>query len=149
MADTQGAEAAWIALLRAHRSCLRRIDARLKAASLPPLAWYDVLWEIERAGVDGIRPVQLERRVILEQSNVSRLITRLVRAGYVERCGCPTDKRGQTVHLSASGRAMRRRMWPIYQQAIADVVGTRLPAARARQLSVLLAPFVEPTSKTA
>ena len=46
---SEAAEAAWVALVRAHRVATARVEADLKAAGLPPLAWYDALWELTRA----------------------------------------------------------------------------------------------------
>ena len=49
---------AWVGLLRAQRRALGLVEERLKAAGLPPLAWYDALLELERAGAAGMRPFE-------------------------------------------------------------------------------------------
>ena len=41
---------AWSHFLGAHALALRAVEARLKAAGQQPLAWYDVLLELDRAG---------------------------------------------------------------------------------------------------
>ena len=51
---------AWARLLKAERLALARVEAALKQAGLPPLAWYDVLLELERAGETGMRPFELD-----------------------------------------------------------------------------------------
>jgi len=110
---------------------------------LPPLAWYDVLLELERAGKAGLRPFELERALLLEQYNLSRLIDRIEREGLVERAPCPQDGRGQIVRVSERGRSMRRAMWPIYAQAIEAAVGGRLDKAEAQTLSALLGRLID------
>lgn len=133
------AVAAWISLARAHRVAMCDVEARLKAADLPPLAWYDVLWELEMAGECGLRPFALEKALLFEQYNLSRLIDRMHKAGLVERCSCLDDRRGQTLHVNDQGRALRQRMWDVYGLAIAEIVGDRLDAAEAERLAALLA----------
>ena len=44
---------AWIALMRAQQTALLKIERAFRDAELPPLAWYDVLWELDRAGEPG------------------------------------------------------------------------------------------------
>jgi DNA-binding MarR family transcriptional regulator len=133
---------AWIALNRAQQVALSRIERAFRDAGMPPSAWYDVLWELEKAGVAGLRPFEIERRRLIAQSNVSRLIDRLAQAGYVERQPCDEDGRGQRVVITAAGRDMRKRMWPIYARAIGDAVGRRVSEREAATLATLLAQLV-------
>ena len=70
------AVSAWVALARAYRLAFATFEARLKAESLPPMAWYDALWELEKAGEAGLRPFELEQAMLFEQYNLSRLVER-------------------------------------------------------------------------
>jgi DNA-binding MarR family transcriptional regulator len=134
---------AWTRLLRAHQSALGRVEGALKAAGLPPLAWYDVLLELERAE-GGMRPYALEERLLLPQYSLSRLLARLEAAGLIERGACPGDGRGQVVAITDAGRAMRSRMWPVYGAALQKAIGAKLCAAEADILAVLLGKLVAP-----
>lgn len=129
---------AWARLMAAQRRALATVEGRLKAADLPPLVWYDVLLEVERAGEGGVRPFELERAMLLAQYNLSRLLDRIERAGLVQRKSAPDDGRGQIVVVTDEGLAMRRRMWPVYADAIQAAVGERLTEAGARTLGDLL-----------
>ena len=133
----------WARLLRAHRAALTSVEGALKVAGLPPLTWYDLLLELERAGEGGLRPFELERELLLPQYGVSRLIDRLEKAGHLERKACEDDGRGQRLVITESGRKLRREMWPVYGQAIEGAVGRRLTRAEARSLSGLLAKLVD------
>lgn len=118
----------WIDLLQAGRHLQDEIEHRLKAAGLPPLAWYDVLIELERGPADGLRPRDLQERLLLAQYNLSRLIDRLVHEELVVRRPCPEDGRGQLVRITPGGRRLRQRMWATYGPAIDELIGQRLPA---------------------
>jgi DNA-binding MarR family transcriptional regulator len=130
--------AAWIGLMRAQRLVMGRVEARLKAAELPPLSWYDALWELEKAGEEGLRPFELEKALLFEQYNLWRLADRLVSAGLIHRCVCPDDRRGQVLRVTEEGRALRREMWKVYGDAIEDAMGCRLSAEEAETLAALL-----------
>jgi DNA-binding MarR family transcriptional regulator len=136
---------AWTRLIRAQQATLAAIESDLKTAGFPPLAWYDVLLELSRAEA-GLRPFALEQELLLAQYNLSRLLDRLEQAGYVERQTCPEDGRGQIVAITASGRALVKRMWPTYRAAIARHVGAKLSEDDAARLAALLGKLTGATS---
>ena len=137
---------AWARLMKAQNQALGSVEGALKAAGLPPLAWYDVLLETERAGRDGLRPFELERAMLLAQYNLSRLVDRIEAAGYVERRPCVDDGRGHLIAITDAGRAVRRRMWPVYARAIEAAVGQRLSGRQAAMLSELLGHLIDEPS---
>ena len=72
------ATAAWIRLMRVQSRVLDAVEQDLKKAGFPPLAWYDALLELSRAPSGELRPVELERQMLIPQYSTSRLIDRLV-----------------------------------------------------------------------
>lgn len=133
---------AWAFLLSAHATLVERIEAALAAAELPPLAWYDVLWELEKA--EGrLRMHDLARRVVLSRSNLSRLADRLENAGLIERKDCPEDGRGYNLVLTRAGRAMRKKMWSKYEQEIERVFSRHITTDEARVIGEALARTVK------
>lgn len=137
-APSDSAIRAWVRLERAHRAAQSAVEARLKKAGLPPLAWYDALLELERAGTAGLRPFELQKEMLFAQYNLSRLVDRLEAAGHVTRGASEADGRGQVLTITKAGRTLRRQMWPVYATAIEDAVGRHLSEAEARSLSDLL-----------
>lgn len=129
---------AWTRLERAHRAALADVQDRLKKAGLPSLEWYDVLLELERAEPAGLRPFELQKAMLFAQYNLSRLIDRMETAGLVARAASELDGRGQVLHTTHQGRALRRRTWPTYAAAIQHAVGRHLSEAEARALASLL-----------
>jgi len=129
---------AWARLIRAQQEMLSAVEAELEAAGFPPLGWYDVLLELTRVEDGGLRPVALEQELLLAQYNLSRLLDRLEKAGHIERRACPEDGRGQIVAITASGRALVKRMWPTYRAAIARHVEAKLSEDEATRLATLL-----------
>jgi DNA-binding MarR family transcriptional regulator len=116
---------AWGRLVKARQLVFDAVEADLKAAGLPPLSWYDVLVDLRDAG-GRLRPQDIERHLRIAQHNVSRLVDRLEKAGYVARIPVEGDARGQTVAITEPGRDLLARMWPAYAAAIQKHVGDRL-----------------------
>lgn len=103
----------WVALNLVQRATYRTIDTALKVEGLPPLRWYDVLWELERAE-EGLRPFELEKRLIFEQSNLSHMLRRIVGEGLVKQKAHQDDRRGKVMIITKKGRGVRKQMWKIY-----------------------------------
>jgi DNA-binding MarR family transcriptional regulator len=137
---------AWARLIKAQQRALDSIERALKAAKLPPLAWYDVLLELERAG-GSLRPFELEREMLLAQYNLSRLIDRMEEAGYVERRALKEDRRGQAIVITAAGKTLRRRMWSVYGPAIQAAIGDHLSPKQIDTLSALMGVLIEKLAK--
>jgi DNA-binding MarR family transcriptional regulator len=135
---------AWIRLMRAQQAALLKIERAFRDAGLPPHAWYDALWELDQAGDKGLRPFEIERQMLIAQSNISRLIDRLEAAGYVERHPCKDDARGQFIVITPAGKAMRKRMWPVYAAALNAVIGQRVSDREAATLGGLLDRLLDP-----
>jgi DNA-binding MarR family transcriptional regulator len=130
---------AWSSLVRAEKALADRVEENLKSAGFPPLDWYHVLNEVERAPKGMIRQSSVQSRTQLAQYNVCRLVDRLQAEGLVERHQCQIDGRNNVVVITAKGRALRRAMWPVYAAAIEQHFGSRLTQGEAEQLAQLLA----------
>ncbi|MBX9711678.1 MAG: MarR family transcriptional regulator [Xanthobacteraceae bacterium] len=129
---------AWIRLMRIQSRVLDAVEQDLKKAGFPPLAWYDALLELSRAPGGELRPVELEKQMLLPQYSTSRLIDRLVDEGLAMRRECEKDKRGLFVEITDAGRELQKKMWNSYSTAIERHMGSKLSDAEAIQLAALL-----------
>ena len=125
---------AWALFLKAYATLVNQVEAAFATAQLPPLTWYDVLWELEKAEDGRLRMHELAQQVVITRSNLSRLLDRLESAGLITREPCPDDRRGAFAVISAAGRAMRRKMWPVYSAQIAALFASHLTDSEARQM---------------
>lgn len=125
---------AWALFLTAHAVLVERIEARLAEAGLPPLSWYDVLWALERAEDRRLRMSELADMTVLSRSNLTRLVDRLESAGLVARERAEEDRRGAFAVVTSEGRAMRRKMWPVYSTAIKELFEDHIDSREAAQM---------------
>jgi DNA-binding MarR family transcriptional regulator len=126
---TTSAPDLWFSFVRAHRLMIREVERRLAGAGLPPYAWYDALWGLE-SGPNGTRRMhELADALAIERYNLTRLIDRLESEGLVTRARSTDDGRAAFVTITREGRAMRKKMWKIYQATIADLFLTQFDPA--------------------
>jgi DNA-binding MarR family transcriptional regulator len=133
---------AWVRLVRARHAVVSAVEADGKAAGVLPMEWYDVLWDLERHE-DGVRPFELEQRLLFAQYNLSRLIDRLVEAGLVKKVACPSDKRGHMLFITEAGRKARKATWPHYARSVNKHLGDKLSEAETEKLAALLGKLIE------
>lgn len=132
------AAAAWIRLMRVQSRVLDCVEQDLKRGGFPPLAWFDALMELSRAPNGELRPVELEKQMLIPQYSTSRLIDRLVDEGLAARRECKMDKRGLFVEITSAGRELHKKMGSAYAVAIEKHVGSKLTDADAAKLCGLL-----------
>jgi len=95
---------AWRGLLRVHAQLSKALDAQLIAAHGLPLSSYEVLMYLFDADGGRMRMNELADSVLLSRSGLTRLVDRLEREGYLERCSCAHDARGAFAVLTPAGR---------------------------------------------
>jgi DNA-binding MarR family transcriptional regulator len=134
---------AWAVLLTAHATLIEKIETALAEAKLPPLAWYDVLWELEKAEGGKLRMHELARRIVLSRSNLTRLADRLENAKLIEREDTPHDRRGYHCVITRAGLAMRKKMWPVYKAEIERLFSKHITLEEARTIGEALARAVK------
>lgn len=127
--------ALWVALNLAQRSVYRALDQELKAQGLPPLRWYDVLWAIERADKSGLRAFEIKRRLLFDQSNLSRLLRQMVQEGLVDETVFEEDRRGKTLRITAKGRKVRKQMWKLYGPRLGEQMRKVSETGAAQQVT--------------
>jgi DNA-binding MarR family transcriptional regulator len=99
---------AWVALLRAHATSIRRFNAELVSEHGLTLNDYEVLLHLSHADGSRLRRVDLAERVLLTPSGITRLLEGLERCGYVERASCEADARVTYAQLTEVGEAKLR-----------------------------------------
>ena len=95
---------AWRGLLRVHAQLSKALDAQLDAAHGLQLTSYEVLMYLSDAEGGRMRMNDLAASVLLSRSGLTRLVDRLERDGYLERCSCAHDARGAFAVLTPAGR---------------------------------------------
>lgn len=128
---------AWVSLLRGQQKALRAVELALKRNGFPPLIWYDVLLELGRSDA-GLRHKDLHQHLLLEKYNLSRLLDRMEQQGLILREESKEDGRGAQLKITAKGKTMRRKMWPVYNSAVTENFSSHYDRAELKQLNEFL-----------
>jgi DNA-binding MarR family transcriptional regulator len=115
---TKLAADAWGALLQVHATLVPRLDRRLRQRAALPLAWYDVLLELQAAPDRQLTMTQLAERVVLSRTRVSRVVDELAAEGFVRRETNANDARSAFAVLTKDGLIKFREAAPIYLEGI-------------------------------
>src|SRR5436309_15217352 len=104
---------AWGSFMRAHATLMRRLEVDLAQATGLPLADFDVLAQLARAGGE-LRMTDLAGRALISRSGMTRRVARLVEEGLVRRANTDADARGVVVALTDAGVARLTETAPVH-----------------------------------
>lgn len=110
----------------------RRLEARYKAAFGIRVAEWRIIAHLSQADSASMRDIQ--SRVELHKSRVSRAAKRLEAAGYIKRRSNARDRRIVDLSLTGSGRAILNEIIPIteeFQEELRKELGEHNIAFRA------------------
>lgn len=83
-------------------------------------AQYNVL-DILAGSPAGISQRELGDLLVVDRSNVTGLLDRLEKAGWVRREDDPADRRVYRVSLTSAGRALWAKVHPLYLEVVAQL----------------------------
>src|SRR3954454_5260954 len=130
---------AWRALLNTHGRLTTEVEAALAAAGLPQLAWYDVLWALQRARGKALRMGELADAVTISRSGLTRLVDRIEADGLLGRRPSADDRRAIEAKITPAGSKLLRQMWPVYEKVLRDQFESKLTTHEARAVRKALA----------
>ena len=80
-------------LLEAFSGMERRLARNLEAEAELPLTWFEVLLRVARSPEERLKMSELSAQLALTTGGVTRLVDRIVDAGYLERVPADHDRR--------------------------------------------------------
>ncbi len=89
-------------------------------------AQYNVLNVLEGAG-EGMSQRALSELLVVDRSNVTGLIDRMEKNGWVKREDDPADRRVYRISLTKEGRRLWKRVHPRYLESVAAVTRGMAP----------------------
>jgi DNA-binding MarR family transcriptional regulator len=129
---------AFVALLGAHATATRKLNAQLLADHGLTLSDYEVLLRLARAPDRRMRRVDLAQEVFLSASGVTRLLDGLERSGFVERASCSSDRRVVYAVLTDVGLAKLREAASSHVGQVEELFDARYGADDLGRLQSLL-----------
>lgn len=129
----------WQAFLAAHRTLVERMANQMMADHQLPLEWFDVLIHLADMPGRRLRQKDLNDRLLLSESGVSRMLARIEAAGLIHRTPADDDRRGIEVALTAKGQQALTEALESHLALVAELFTDRLTATERSALKRVLA----------
>ena len=120
------------------RAFRRALQIRLAAHGIPFGHWsfLRILWD-----ADGLTQKELSARAGVMEPTTFAAMKAMEAQGYIERRQLPTNRKNMYIHLSASGRALKKRLVPLAEEAnrisVRDVPSADIATVRRVLLSMI------------
>lgn len=124
----------WIRLMKAYNLLLR--EARSSLDGRCTLPQFDVLAHLEPEAT-GLPQAELSRRLLVTAGNVTGLIDRMERLGWVKRVPDPEDRRVSRVQLTTAGKSAAGELIPQHSGDIEQVFNTLTDREKLQLRSLL------------
>lgn len=128
----------WRLFLTVHTRLGERVEQDLKQAGLPTFEWYDVLVALKQAPNQRLRLSELAEVLLVNRTNVTRLVDRLEKASLIQREACQDDRRGAFAVLTEAGLAMQQTMWKVYSRSIMEYFARHLEDQEVKVMAIAL-----------
>lgn len=135
----------WQHIATVHAHVEERLATAVQRRHGLGLSEYRALGHLAATDKNELRMQELADKVGLNQSSVTRLVSRLQAAGFTYRDLCPDDRRGVYTVLTDEGRARHAEARPTYEQTLtaalddtaqaSPALGALIAAMRATELA--------------
>lgn len=126
----------WESLFRSQVSVMRSLASEFPMHGLT-FNEYDILFTLSREPGNSARLRVINRRVLLSQPSVSRLVDRLTGRGLLEKRVDPGDKRGAIVTITEEGYRTFLAAAKTHMASIRRILHSSLTEAEMGQLRAL------------
>jgi DNA-binding MarR family transcriptional regulator len=110
----------WRALLMGMTLLMGRLDDDLRRVCDLSLVEYEILVRLSESPGRQLRMAQLADALAHSRSRVTHTISRMERAGLVERGSSPEDGRGVVASMTDRGFALLRSVAPVHVNGVRD-----------------------------
>ena len=110
-------------------------------------AKFNVLMVLKhQAGHMGMSQVDISKHLIVTASNMTRLLDKLEKEGFVQRSALKNDRRVKTIKITPKGSQLLDRAWPGYESLLKNLTSL-LGSSDQKILSGLLIKWIEKLMK--
>ncbi len=109
----------FIAVTLLRRRMMKAIGAKTKAVTMEQLGVLEVLM------MNGpLNMSEISNGLYKENANITRIIDKLEKNGFVERKKSPTDRRAILIHLTPAGEAIFKELIPVLINELKSATST-------------------------
>lgn len=108
-------------LLEATSGLERRLGRTLESETDLPFTWFEVLLRVARSEGGRLMMSELSQQLALTTGGVTRLVDRIVDAGYLERIAAEHDRRVMYAAITGTGRKAVEHAAEVHAEELREV----------------------------
>jgi DNA-binding MarR family transcriptional regulator len=125
-------------IARAYSFIDQDISHFLTQHNLTP-AKFNILLTVKHEGKDkGIAQNKISRLLLVTISNISRMIDKLEKDGYVQRLAKAGDRRVNLIMITRNGSVLLDEIWPYYTERVNNLVSSHFSDLEKQKIINLL-----------
>lgn len=128
----------WLNMLKAVRHVEGTLRENLRAGHDMTLPRFDVLAALHAAAPHGMKMSALSEHLVVSNGNVTGVVDRLVKDGFVERRPAENDRRAFVVSITEQGRAQMDQMMAEHLAWIDELFQSASEPQLAQSIAVML-----------
>ncbi|MBN2590436.1 MAG: MarR family transcriptional regulator [Sedimentisphaerales bacterium] len=86
---------------------------------------------------EGLTQAQLSSMMLVNRANITSLIDRMEKAGFVTRTSSPSDRRSNIIVLTESGKELLDRIEPLYAEEVKRIMDILVEDEQKRLIGML------------
>ncbi len=86
---------------------------------------------------EGLTQAQLSSMMLVNRANITALMDRMERAGFVTRTSSPSDRRSNIIVLTESGKELLDKIEPLYAQEVKRIMDVLVEDEQKRLIGML------------
>ena len=100
-------------------------------------AQYNIMRVVEK-NTDGVRISRIKKKMLFYKTDLTRMLDRLEKKGWIRREEDPEDRRSTTVRLTTTGKSLIKDIEPRLKDEFNDFFGNQISDEEARSLTKML-----------
>ena len=86
---------------------------------------------------EGLTQAQLSSMMLVNRANITSLVDRMERAGFVSRTSSPSDRRSNIIRLTDSGKKTLESIEPLYAQEVERIMAILVESEQKKLIGML------------
>ncbi|MGD8786662.1 MAG: MarR family transcriptional regulator [Phycisphaerales bacterium] len=96
-----------------------------------------MLLQHQSGSVEGLSQARISEMMLVNRANITSLIDRMEKAGFVIRTPAPTDRRSNIVKLTGEGRNLLAKIEPLYFDQVRQIMAALKQADQENLVKML------------
>ena len=97
------------------------VSDNLRPYSLTPAKFNAMMVIKHKGGKNGISQIEIGRHLVVTASNMTRLIDKLDKEGFIDRLNLKGDRRVNLIKISKKGSDLLDQLWPGYYKKLQEL----------------------------